>query len=209
VITLVPKTEWVRDIASGTVATPTITPTAGTYTEAPMVTLATATSGATIRYTLDGTAPTANSPRYDVPFYVDATTTVQARAFVSGMTASATASAAYAVDPVGSVATPTLSPGGGRFTTRQAVTVTGPVGATVPHDDRRGPDGHRHHDCVGQRHHRRSRVGAEGPGLPERIVAEPGAPGRLRGDRRAGRGLPARYHEHIRTARTSCTSTGL
>jgi alpha-tubulin suppressor-like RCC1 family protein len=118
-------------IPAGTVATPTITPTAGTYAEAPMVTMASATSGATIRYTLDGTVPTASSPRYSVPFFVGATTTVQAKAFASGMTPSATASAAFAVDPAGAVATPTLSPGSGRFTTRQSVTVTGPVGATL------------------------------------------------------------------------------
>jgi alpha-tubulin suppressor-like RCC1 family protein len=133
------KTGWTQSIsgtasywiASGTAATPTITPTAGTYTDAPMVTMATATDGATIRYTLDGTVPTAASLRYVVPFFVSATTTVQAKAFASGMTPSAAATVVYSVDPAGSAGTPTMSPGGGRFTTRQAVTVSGPVGATL------------------------------------------------------------------------------
>jgi alpha-tubulin suppressor-like RCC1 family protein len=118
-------------IPSSPPATPTITPTAGAYTEAPMVSIATATSGATIRFTVDGTEPTATSALYSYPFMVTATTTIKAKAFKAGATASATATAAYALDPAGAVATPSISPTGGRFTTRQTVTVTGPAGATL------------------------------------------------------------------------------
>ena len=118
-------------ISGGTVAAPTATPAAGTFTSAPLVTLASATSGASIRYTLDGSDPTATSPLYRYPFVVGATTTVKARAFKTGMTQSAGTTAAYAVDAVGATATPTISPMGGVFTTRRTATVTGPVGATM------------------------------------------------------------------------------
>ena len=118
-------------ISGGTVAAPTATPAAGTFTSAPLVTLASATSGASIRYTLDGSDPSATSPLYRYPFVVGATTTVKARAFKTGMTQSAVTTAAYAVDAAGATATPTISPMGGVFTTRRTVTVTGPVGSTM------------------------------------------------------------------------------
>lgn len=118
-------------ISGGTVAAPTATPVAGTFTSAPLVTLASATSGASIRYTLDGSDPSTTSPLYRYPFVVGATTTVKARAFKTGMTQSAVTTAAYAVDAAGATATPSISPMGGVFTTRRTVTVTGPVGSTM------------------------------------------------------------------------------
>jgi alpha-tubulin suppressor-like RCC1 family protein len=118
-------------IAAGTVATPTITPAPGSYTEAPLVTIASPTPGATVRVTLDGSSPTATSPRYTLPFLVGATTTVKAKAFLAGQTASGVATAAFAVDAPGAVVTPTINHGGGRFATQQSVTVTGPAGATL------------------------------------------------------------------------------
>jgi alpha-tubulin suppressor-like RCC1 family protein len=118
-------------IAAGTVATPTITPTSGTYPEAPMVTIVSATAGATIRVTFDGTDPTVASPAYSYPFMLPAGSTVKAKAFKAGLTPSATAASLYAVGPAGAVAPPILSPGSGRFTTRQTITVTGPAGATL------------------------------------------------------------------------------
>src|SRR5208337_774842 len=42
---------------AATVAAPTFSPSGGTYTAAQTVTLSSATSGATIRYTTDGSAP--------------------------------------------------------------------------------------------------------------------------------------------------------
>ena len=118
-------------IAASPVATPTITPGTGAYTEAPMVTIATATPGATIRYTVDGSTPTALSPRYAVPLMATVTTTVKAKAFLVGQTPSAVATTTFNVDAAGAVATPTLSHGGGRFATQQTVTVTGAAGATL------------------------------------------------------------------------------
>ena len=118
-------------ISAGTVAAPTATPAAGTFAAAPLVTLASATSGATLRYTLDGSDPTATAPLYRYPFVVSATTTVKARAFKTGMTQSALTTAVYAVDAAGATATPTITPAGGVFTTRRTVTITGVGGATL------------------------------------------------------------------------------
>jgi hypothetical protein len=63
-----------------------------------MVTLQTTTSGASIRYTLDGTAPGASSPLYSGPFQLNNSATVSARAFKSGSTDSGVASASFAIN---------------------------------------------------------------------------------------------------------------
>ncbi len=119
-------------IAEGTVATPVISPAGGVFTGPTLVTLTTSTPGATVRYTLDGTVPTATAPVYaGVPLLITARTTVTAVASASGFTPSAPASAVFVLDAPDTAATPTLSPGGGRFATAQAVTVTGPPGATL------------------------------------------------------------------------------
>jgi len=118
-------------ISAGTAATPTITPTGGAQTMPPVVSIATTTSGATIRYTLDGTTPSLSSPLYVYPFRVFATTTVKAKAFRSGYTSSALATTTYDVDAAGATATPSLVPAGGRYATQQTVTISGPSGATL------------------------------------------------------------------------------
>ena len=95
------------------VATPTISPY-GTSTTGPVnVSISSATSGATLRYTVNGSDPTANSPIYSGTITLTASATVKAKAFKSGMTDSATASASYSiVIPVQQrVATPTITPG--------------------------------------------------------------------------------------------------
>src|SRR5882672_1440656 len=68
------------------VATPTFSPAGGTYTGSVTVTIGDATSGATIRYTTDGTTPTAASPVYTGPLTFTQTTTLRALATASGMT---------------------------------------------------------------------------------------------------------------------------
>ena len=77
------------------VATPTITPNGGFYTLSQEVTLACATEGATIHYTLDDTEPTVSSAVYSAPFTVSATTNVKAMAVKEGMSNSAVASASF------------------------------------------------------------------------------------------------------------------
>lgn len=81
----------------GTVATPTFSPAGGTYSSAQSVSISCATSGATIRYTTNGSDPTSSSTTYTGPITVSTSTTIKAKAFKAGMTDSATASAAYTI----------------------------------------------------------------------------------------------------------------
>ena len=114
----------------GVVASPTFTPSAGTYTVPPLVSLACATSGAEIRYTLDGSDPTAQSPIFGPPLLLSATATVKARAYKLDLAPSAVASATYTVN-LGAAATPTLSLASGTYLTKQTVTITAPTADTI------------------------------------------------------------------------------
>jgi hypothetical protein len=78
-------------------AAPTFSPAAGTYTSSVAVTLALATGGAVIRYTTDGSTPSASSTRYTAPFTLTATTTVRALAQATGYRDSTVSSATYAI----------------------------------------------------------------------------------------------------------------
>ena len=84
-------------IATATVAQPTFSPAAGTYTEAQTVTIACETEGATIYYTTDGTEPTAVSTEYTAPINVSQTTTIKAIA-IKGTDESAVAQATYHIN---------------------------------------------------------------------------------------------------------------
>jgi len=81
-----------------TVEAPSFSPAGGTYTSAQTVSISCATSGATIRYTTNGSEPTAASTQYTAPIRVSSTTTIKAKAFKSGINDSATASAAYTIN---------------------------------------------------------------------------------------------------------------
>ena len=112
-------------------ATPAFSPAAGTYSQPQSVVLSTATSGAAIHYTLDGTAPTAASPVYGGPISIAETTTIQAIARAVGMSDSAVASATYTIQQQ-TAAAPTFSPPGGTYTQAQNVTIaTTTAGATI------------------------------------------------------------------------------
>lgn len=115
----------------GTVATPLFTPAGGTYTSSQSVAISSATAGATIRYTLDGTDPTLRSPVYTVPLVASAPTTIKAKAFKADWTASAVASASYSFN-LGTVDIPTLIPPAGTYAAARTVTVsTTTPGATL------------------------------------------------------------------------------
>jgi hypothetical protein len=118
-------------ISAGVVAAPALTPGGGSFESPPYVSIDTTTGNATIRYTTDGTEPTPSSALYRHPFLVMASTTIKARAFKAGMTASAATSVTYELDAAGAAAAPTIVPAGGRFVTTQTVMVTGPSGATL------------------------------------------------------------------------------
>ncbi|HYF48607.1 MAG TPA: chitobiase/beta-hexosaminidase C-terminal domain-containing protein [Planctomycetota bacterium] len=112
------------------VQTPTFTPNGGSFSGPVSVTIACATSGATIRYTLDGSTPTATSTQYAAALAISATTTIKVRAFKAGMTDSDVASATFTIVP--KVAAPAFSPNGGALANGQTVTLTcATAGATI------------------------------------------------------------------------------
>lgn len=78
-------------------AVPTISAIAA-QNGAQIVALADATSGATIYYTTDGTAPTTSSPIYEAPFLVSSSVTVKAIAQSTGNTASSIVSQSFAIN---------------------------------------------------------------------------------------------------------------
>jgi Chitobiase/beta-hexosaminidase C-terminal domain len=77
------------------VATPTFSPAPGSYSGSVRVTIATATAGATIRYTIDGTEPTTSSPQYTGTLTFTKTTILKAKAFKGGLSNSISASGTY------------------------------------------------------------------------------------------------------------------
>ena len=115
-----------------TVATPSFSPVGGIYSTAQSVIISCATSGATIRYTTDGSTPTSSSTVYSGPISVSKTTTVNAYATASGMADSTVASATYTIGSTQQVATPSFSPAGGTYSTAQSVTIScATSGATI------------------------------------------------------------------------------
>ena len=94
--------------------------------------IATATSGSTIKFTIDGTTPTASSPTYTGPVSVPTSRTVKAMAMKSGMTNSAVATGIYTIGAGGTVATPAFTPPPGTYAGPQKVTIaTATAGATI------------------------------------------------------------------------------
>lgn len=81
-----------------TVATPTASPAAGSYAGTQLVELSTATPGASIRYTVDGSTPTASvGTLYNGSVSVAASLSVKAIAYKTGFNNSAVLTAAYTI----------------------------------------------------------------------------------------------------------------
>ena len=97
---------------TGVVATPVLSPVAGTFTSPQSVTITTATVGATIRYTTDGSAPTGTSTAYAgaIAVAAEATVMIRARAFKAQWTDSSEASGTYTVACTRAAPTVTIGP---------------------------------------------------------------------------------------------------
>ncbi|MGZ3182345.1 MAG: beta-1,3-glucanase family protein [Telluria sp.] len=115
---------WTR--GGGTVAAPSISPAGGAVAAPPTITLASATTGAEIHYTLDGSTPTTASPLYSGPFTAGApgtTLIVQAMAAKAGLSSSGVTSASYQI-AAQRAATPVFAPAGGTYASAQTVSLT-------------------------------------------------------------------------------------
>jgi hypothetical protein len=110
-------TVTVTTAASTQVATPTFTPSTGTYNPSQSITITCSTTNATIFYTVDGSEPNLNSTRYTTAVSLadkgGTTFTLKAIAYKNNMTQSTVASVTYTVTQT--VATPTFSPTPGTF----------------------------------------------------------------------------------------------
>jgi len=94
---------WVGTSQAQKAATPQFVPAGGTFADSVLCTLSTATQGADIYYTTNGTTPTTQSIRYAGPFTLTNTATVKAIAIKAGLTSSDVGSADFlklaALDP--------------------------------------------------------------------------------------------------------------
>ncbi len=78
---------------------PVFSVASGSYASAQKVTVSDTTSGATIYYTTNGSAPTTSSAVYSGPITVSSNETLEAMAVETGYTNSPTATAAYVINP--------------------------------------------------------------------------------------------------------------
>jgi alpha-tubulin suppressor-like RCC1 family protein len=108
----------------------TISPAGGTYTTPLTATMSTATAGATIHYTADGSTPTALSASYSTGLTVSTSTELQAIGVRAGWTSSAVASATYQMN-FGTAAAPAISPAADTYLSSVTVTLSGMAGATI------------------------------------------------------------------------------
>jgi hypothetical protein len=101
------------------VAKPLINPSGGTYSSVQQVRITCSTSGAVIRYTLDGTEPAETSMQYSAPFQLPTPATVKAKAYRDKMLPSLTATATFQYQ----VANVFIIPMGGTYSSQQTVQI--------------------------------------------------------------------------------------
>lgn len=113
------------------VAAPSFSPGPGTYAAAQDVAISTATGGAAIRYTTDGTTPTDTvGTLYAGPAHVATTLTLRAVAFRTGYTTSPVTSGLYEIGPL--AAAPAFDPAPGTYLNPQDVAIsTATAGASI------------------------------------------------------------------------------
>jgi LruC domain-containing protein len=111
------------------VSAPVFTPAGGTFNDVQTVTISSATSGATIRYTTDGSTPTASTGTvYSSPISVTTGMTIKAIAYKSGLIDSSVSSSVYILK----CADPIFTPAAGGFDRPTTVTITSATpGATI------------------------------------------------------------------------------
>ncbi|HOT75750.1 MAG TPA: chitobiase/beta-hexosaminidase C-terminal domain-containing protein, partial [Candidatus Wallbacteria bacterium] len=113
---------------------PVFKPVGSTYYSAQTVTLSSATPGATIKYTLDGTKPSESGGiTYAGPFEVASSLKALAVACKEGMETSELSVAVYTIEPAqGKVEKPSITPSGGVFTSTISVSLVSPTpGASI------------------------------------------------------------------------------
>jgi hypothetical protein len=117
------------------VAVPTPSTGAGTYNTSQNVSLSTATAGAIIYYTTDGSDPRTSSTRvlYSAPINISETITIKAYAVKDNMSDSDVVSFTYIIDlSAEEVAAPTASPGSGTYEATVSVSLsTATPGAAI------------------------------------------------------------------------------
>jgi hypothetical protein len=108
--------------ATPTTATPVISPAGQTFTGSLSVTITDSTSGATIYYTTDGSAPTTSSTMYTGPISVTTTETITAIASATNFLQSLSTSQTYTLQ--NQVAAPTFSPASSSFSSPISVALS-------------------------------------------------------------------------------------
>jgi probable HAF family extracellular repeat protein len=107
---------------------PVVSPATGEYPSTVIVSITSLAQDAIIRYTTNGTEPTASSLFYSRPFIVDASCTVKARAFVSGSSPSVVTQSRYTLIPaLYMAALPAISPSAGTYPFSATITMTCPT----------------------------------------------------------------------------------
>ncbi len=115
---------------TGTVTTPTLSVSAGSYSIPQKIAVGCQTIGANIYYTTNGTEPSAtNGTKLSGDIPINATTTLKVKAFKDDWTPSATVTAVYTLYKVDA---PTISPSNNTFNPGQPITLNcGTTGATI------------------------------------------------------------------------------
>ena len=107
---------------TGQTAAPLFSSNGGTFGSIQKVSITSATEGATIYYTTDGSEPTTDSTKYTAVITIDKTTTIKAIAVKDDMENSKVVTAEFTI--ILPVTAPVISPNGGSFTGSQTVKIT-------------------------------------------------------------------------------------
>jgi len=103
---------------------PVFSPAGGTYAGTQTVTITSASSGISIRYTTDGSTPgETTGTLYAGAVSISSTTTLKAIAYGTGFTDSSVSSVTYTIT-LPQAAAPVFSPGAGTYTSAQTVAIT-------------------------------------------------------------------------------------